>query len=68
LDLEAFRKDHMTKVPLEEHLEEHDQIDKTYGVDCNSLSVDDHLFLHLKYRYEKGMISLEVFNFYTENK
>lgn len=62
--VEEFRKEIMCHTPLKEHLEEHEGINKMFNVDCDNVSVEEHLNYHLEYKYKIGKITKEQYNRY----
>ena len=58
----------MCFVKYEDHVAEHKAINEKYGVDCDSLSVSEHLNYHLRYQYETGKLTKEQYNRYRGSK
>ena len=67
--METFRKEVMCKkFKYWDHLQEHDEMDAKYGVDCNNMTVKDHLLLHLEYLFFKGEVTEEQYLYYKEEE
>ena len=62
--MELFRKEIMCNVKYDEHIAEHKAINKMFNVDCDNLSVSEHLNLHLEYQYRIGKLNEEQYNRY----
>ena len=62
--MEKFRKEVIAFIKYEDHVKEHEEINKMFGVDCDNVSVEDHLNYHLEYQFATGKISEEEYNKY----
>ena len=65
--MEEFRKEIMCFVKLKEHREEHKEINKMFDVDCENISVKEHLKYHLEYKYTIGELTKEQYDRYKQN-
>lgn len=54
----------MCHVKYDNHIAEHKAINEMFNVDCDNLTVVEHLSLHLEYKYRIGEISEEDYNRY----
>ena len=62
--MEKFRDEIMTQVPLKQHLKDHKEINKMFNVDCDNVSVEEHLKYHLEYYYKIGKLTKEQYDKY----
>jgi len=66
--MELFRKEIMTNVKYEDHIKEHQAINKMFNVDCDTLSVPEHLNLHIEYQFKIGKLTKEQYNRYRPSQ
>lgn len=62
--METFRKEIMCNVPYKDHVAEHKAINEMFNVDCDNLTVEEHLKLHLEYKFKIGELTQEQYNRY----
>ena len=55
--MRKFRKEIMANTPYDDHIKEHEEINKMFKVDCDNVSVEEHLNYHLEYKYKVGKIT-----------
>lgn len=54
----------MAYTPYTEHIEEHKAINKMFNVDCDNIKPEEHLKLHLEYKFRVGKITEEQYKHY----
>lgn len=62
--MELFRKEIMCNVKYDDHKAEHEAINKMFNVDCDNVTVEEHLNYHLEYQFKTGKLSKEQYNKY----
>ena len=66
--MKLFRKEIMSHVKYEDHIAEHEAINKMFGVDCDSVSVAEHLNYHLEYQFKTGKLTEEQYKRYRPSQ
>lgn len=56
----------MTFIKYDDHIEEHRKINEMFGVDCDNVSVNEHLNLHLEYQYRTGKLTEDQYKKYKQ--
>lgn len=57
----------MTFIKYDDHIEEHRKINEMFKVDCDTLTVNEHLNLHLEYQYKTGKLTEDQYKKYKQS-
>lgn len=57
----------MCFVKYEDHVAEHKEINKMFNIDCDNVSVEEHLTYHLEYKFRTNQITEEDYKRYKNS-
>lgn len=57
----------MCFVKYEDHVAEHEAINKMFDVDCDNVTVEEHLNYHLEYKFRTNQITEEQYMRYKSS-